>query len=269
MEGESPIGQKKGENCMTRFDLTGKTAIVTGAGRGIGKALAIGLSEAGAQVAVVARTEADLQEVVRTIEQNGGRAYPIAVDLTAAGAAEEVVSKTVEALEGLHILVNNAGMNIRKKAHEVAEQDWDRVVDLNLKATFFLSQAAGKIMCEQRYGRIVNIASVAGLVAMRTGVAYGSSKAGVIQMTRVLALEWSKFNVNVNAISPWYFRTPLTEALLDDEAFLQEVLQHTPSGRIGDVEDLVGPAIFLSSDAAAYITGQTIAVDGGMSIYGF
>lgn len=254
---------------MTRFDLSGKTAIVTGAGRGIGKALALGLAEAGAQVAVVARTETDLHEIVGTIEANGGKAHAIAADLTEAKAADKVVSQTVEALGGLHILVNNAGMNLRKKAHEVTEEDWDRVVDLNLKATFFMSQAAGKIMCEQRYGRIVNIASVAGQVAMRTGVAYGSSKAGVIQMTRVLALEWSKFGVNINAIAPWYFRTPLTEALLSDEAYLQEILQRTPSGRIGDVEDLVGPAIFLSSDAAAYITGQTIAVDGGMSVYGF
>ena len=254
---------------MTRFDLTGKKAIVTGAGRGIGKALAIGLAEAGAEVAVVARTEADLQEVVQEIQASGGAAAPITADLTEAGAAEKVVAETLETLGGLHILVNNAGMNIRKKAHEVSDEEWDRVVDLNLKGAFFLSQAAGKVMCEQRYGRIVNIASVAGLVALRTGVAYGASKAGVIQMTRVLALEWSKFGVNVNAIAPWYFRTPLTEALLDDEAFLQEVLQRTPSGRIGDVEDLVGPAIFLASDAASYTSGQTIAVDGGMSVYGF
>lgn len=254
---------------MTRFDLTGKKAIITGAGRGIGKALAVGLAEAGAQVAVVSRTESDLQEVVQAIEANGGVACPIAADVTEAGAAEKVVAQALDALGGLHILVNNAGMNIRKKAHEVSEAEWDRIMDLNLKAAFFLSQAAAWTMCEQRYGRIVNIASVAGLVALRTGVAYGASKAGVIQMTRVLALEWSKFGVNVNAIAPWYFRTPLTEALLNDEAFVQEVLQRTPSGRIGDVEDLVGPTIFLSSDAAAYISGQTIAVDGGMSVYGF
>lgn len=254
---------------MTRFDLSGKTAIVTGAGRGIGRALAIGLAEAGAQVAVVARSAADLQETVSEIEKAGGKAHAIVADLTASDAAQQVVDKTLETLGGLHILVNNAGMNIRKKAHEVAEEDWDRVVDLNLKATFRLSQAAGAIMCEQKYGRIINIASVAGLVALRTGVAYGASKAGVIQMTRVLALEWSRYGVNVNAIAPWYFKTPLTEGLLRDEAFLQEVLQRTPSGRIGELEDLVGPAIFLASDAAAYISGQTIAVDGGMSIYGF
>lgn len=270
MDREFTTGPKeRGRRNMTRFDLTGKTAIVTGAGRGIGKALALGLAEAGAEVAVVARTQKDLDETVQAIEAKGGKAYPITADLTASGAAEQVVAQTVEALGGLHILINNAGMNIRKKANEVTEEEWDRVVDLNLKASFFMCQAAGKIMCEQKYGRIVNIASVAGVVAMRTGIAYGSSKAGVIQMTKVLALEWSKFGVNINAIAPWYFRTPLTEALLSDEGYLQEILQRTPSGRIGDVEDLVGPAIFLSSDAAAYVTGQTISVDGGMSVYGF
>ncbi|MCK9906378.1 SDR family oxidoreductase, partial [Frankia sp. Cpl3] len=125
-------------------------------------------------------------------------------------------------------------------------------------------QAAGKVMCEQKYGRIVSIASVGGLVALRTGVAYGASKAGVVQMTRVLALEWSKYGVSINALAPWYFRTPLTEKLLDDPQYLKEILERTPAGRIGNLEDLVGPAIFLSSDAASYISGQTIAVDGGM-----
>lgn len=254
---------------MNRFDLTGKTAIVTGAGRGIGKALAVGLAEAGAQVAVVSRTRAQLEELVASIEQMGGKAWAIEADLTEQGAAEKVVEETVSQLGGLHILVNNAGLNVRKKALEETEEDWNRVVDLDLKATFFMSQAAGKVMCEQKYGRIVNIASVAGLVALRTGVAYGASKAGVVHMTKVLALEWSKFGVTINAIAPWYFRTPLTEALLDDPEFVQEVLSRTPSGRIGDLEDLVGPTIFLASDAAAYISGQTIAVDGGMSVYGF
>lgn len=254
---------------MNRFDLTGKTAIVTGAGRGIGKALAVGLAEAGAQVAVVSRTRAQLEELVASIEQMGGKAWAIEADLTEQGAAEKVVEETVRQLGGLHILVNNAGLNVRKKALEVTEEDWNRVVDLDLKATFFMSQAAGRVMCEQKYGRIVNIASVAGLVALRTGVAYGASKAGVVHMTKVLALEWSKFGVTINAIAPWYFRTPLTEALLDDPEFVQEVLSRTPSGRIGDLEDLVGPTIFLASDAAAYISGQTIAVDGGMSVYGF
>jgi NAD(P)-dependent dehydrogenase (short-subunit alcohol dehydrogenase family) len=254
---------------VKRFDLTGKTAIVTGAGRGIGRALALGLAEAGAQVAVVARTGADLEKLVKEMDAIGSKAHAIEADLTEKGAADRVVEATLETLGGLHILVNNAGMNIRKQALELTDEEWDRVVDLDLKATFFMSQAAGRVMCEQKYGRIVNIASVAGLVALRTGVAYGASKAGVIHMTRVLALEWSKFGVNVNAIAPWYFRTPLTEALLDDPKFVAEVLGRTPSGRIGNLEDLIGPTIFLASDAAAYITGQTIAVDGGMSVYGF
>jgi NAD(P)-dependent dehydrogenase (short-subunit alcohol dehydrogenase family) len=254
---------------LNRFDVTGKTAVVTGAGRGIGKALALGLAEAGAKVACVARTETDIREVVREIQQMGGTAFAIQADLTEDAAPEIVAASVMEKWGRWDILINNAGMNIRKQALDVSTEDWDKVVDLNLKSTFRMCQAAGRIMCEQRYGRIVNIASVAGLVALRTGVAYGASKSGVIHMTRVLALEWSKYGVNINAIAPWYFRTPLTEKLLDDPAFLQEVLSRTPSGRIGNAEDLVGPAIFLASDAAAYISGQTIAVDGGMSVYGF
>ncbi|RNB91710.1 glucose 1-dehydrogenase [Brevibacillus fluminis] len=252
-----------------RFNLTGKTAIVTGAGKGIGRALAVGLAEAGAQVAVVARTASDLDTLVAEIEQKGGKALPIAADLTEQGASEHIVEETLRELGGLHILINNAGMNIRTKALEVTEEEWDRVTDLDLKGTFFMAQAAGKVMCEQRYGRIVNIASVGGLVALRTGVAYGASKGGVIHMTKVLALEWSKFNVTVNAIAPWYFRTALTEKLLNDPAYYNEIISRTPAERVGELEDLIGPAIFLSSDAAAYVSGQTLAVDGGMSIYGF
>lgn len=252
-----------------RFDLKGKTAIVTGAGRGIGKALALGLAEAGANIAAVARTTADLEQTIAEAREKGVRAYAIQADLTESAAADRIVTETVENLGGLHILVNNAGMNIRSKALDVTEEEWDRVVGLDLKATFFLTQAAGRYMVEQRYGRIVNIASVGGLVALRTGVAYGASKAGVIHMTRVLALEWSRHGVCINTIAPWYFRTPLTEKLLDDPEFVAEVLSRTPMARIGELEDLVGPAIFLASDAAAYISGQTIAVDGGMSVYGF
>lgn len=252
-----------------RFQLEGKKAIVTGAGRGIGRALAVGLAEAGADVTVAARTRTDLESVAGEIERLGRKAHIVAADMTKQEDIQRIVNETVEHLGGLHILVNNAGMNIRTKALDVSEEDWDRVVDLDLKSVFFMTQAAGKVMCEQKYGKIVNIASVAGQVALRTGVAYGSSKAGVIHMTRVLALEWSKLGVNINTIAPWYFRTPLTEKLLADEAFLQEVLDHTPMGRIGDVQDLVGPMVFLASDAASYITGQTLSVDGGMSIYGF
>ncbi|MGE5704676.1 MAG: SDR family NAD(P)-dependent oxidoreductase [Clostridia bacterium] len=252
-----------------RFDLTGKTAIVTGAGKGIGRALAVGLAEAGAQVAVVARTKGDLNELVAEIEAIGGKALPIVADLTESGCPEQIVEETLRELGALHILVNNAGRNIRTKALDVTEEEWDQVTDLDLKATFFMAQAAGKVMCEQRYGRIINIASVGGLVALRTGVAYGASKGGVIHMTRVLALEWSKHNVTVNAIAPWYFRTALTEKLLNDPQYLSEILSRTPMERVGELEDLIGPTIFLASDASAYISGQTLAVDGGMSIYGF
>jgi NAD(P)-dependent dehydrogenase (short-subunit alcohol dehydrogenase family) len=254
---------------MSRFGLEGKKAIVTGAGRGIGRSLAVGLAESGADVTVVARTRSDLEVVAREIESFGRRAHMVTADITNLEEHRRIVDETLEHLGGLHILVNNAGMNIRAKALEVTGQDWDRVVDLNLKSVFFMTQAAGRVMCEQKYGKVVNIVSVAGQVALRTGVAYGSSKGGLIHMTKVLALEWAKSGVNLNAIAPWYFRTPLTEKLLSDESFVQEVLDRTPMGRIGDVEDLVGPTIFLASDAANYITGQTLSVDGGMTIYGF
>ncbi len=252
-----------------RFDLTGKTAIVTGAGRGIGRALAIGLAEAGAQVAAVSRTADELDQTVSEITSAGGSAHAIIADVTESGAARRIVGETIDQLGGLHILVNNAGRNIRSKALDVTEEEWDSITDLDLRAAFFMAQAAGAVMCDQKYGRIINIASVGGLVALRTGVAYGASKAGLIHMSRVLSLEWSKWNVTVNTIAPWYFRTPMTEKLLADQQYVDEILAQTPMGRVGELEELVGPAIFFASDAAAYVTGQVLAVDGGMSTFGF
>ncbi|MCZ8521016.1 MULTISPECIES: SDR family NAD(P)-dependent oxidoreductase [Paenibacillus] len=254
---------------LPSFQLEGKKAIVTGAGRGIGKALAIGLAEAGADVILLSRTPEDLLAVAGAVEAAGRRALAIPADITDREQLAAAVREAEEWAGKIDILVNNAGMNIRTPALEVTEEEWDKIADTNLKSAFFLSQQVARRMKDTGGGSIVNIASVAGYTALRTGVVYGSTKAALIQMTKVLALEWAKHGIRVNALGPWYFKTPLTEKLLADEAFVSEVLSRTPMKRIGELQDLVGPAVFLASEAAAYMTGQTLYVDGGMTIYGF
>ncbi|WP_409301293.1 SDR family NAD(P)-dependent oxidoreductase [Peribacillus sp. SCS-155] len=255
---------------LPSFRLDGKTAIVSGAGKGIGKAIAIGLAEAGADVAVLARTESDLEETARLIEQAGQRAYIAVTDVTDREQVKAAVHNTAEHFGKIDILVNNAGMNIRSKALEVTDDEWKTIMDTNLKSAFMMSQETGRVMKEQESGgSIISIASVAGQVALRTGVVYAATKAAMIQMTKVLAMEWGQYGIRVNSIGPWYFNTPLTENLLKDEKYVSEILAVTPLKRVGELPELVGPAVFLAADASSYITGQTIFADGGMTIHGF
>jgi NAD(P)-dependent dehydrogenase (short-subunit alcohol dehydrogenase family) len=254
---------------MNRFALNDRVALVTGAGRGIGKALALGLADAGADVICLSRTREEVEATAALARQMGRRALAVAADVTVKAQVEAAVAAAVREFGRIDILINNAGMNIRKPALEVEESDWDRVVATNLKGPFLVAQAVGRVMACAGYGRIVNISSVGGGVALRTGVAYGSSKAGLIHMTRILALEWAKHGVTVNALGPWYFRTSLTEKLLQDEQYVAEILARTPLKRVGDLEELVGPVVFLASNASSYVTGQVLYVDGGMTIYGF
>ncbi|KRF13289.1 SDR family NAD(P)-dependent oxidoreductase [Paenibacillus sp. Soil787] len=254
---------------LPSFQLQNKIALVTGAGRGIGRALAIGLAEAGADVALFARTASDIEEVAHEIRALGRKAYPITVDVTNREQIEEAVQQLIEQTGRLDILVNNAGMNIRSQALAVTDEEWDTIMQTNLKSAFLCSQIVGRHMQQKEYGRIINIASVAGQVALRTGVVYAATKAAMIQMTKVLALEWGKYGINVNSIGPWYFKTPLTEKILANPDYLAEIIARTPLGRVGELEELVGPAVFFASDAANYVTGQTLFVDGGMTIYGF
>ncbi|WP_309119666.1 glucose 1-dehydrogenase [Paenibacillus sp.] len=255
---------------LPSFRLDGMTAVVTGAGRGIGRALAVGLAEAGADVAILSRTAEQLALVAKEIrEATGKEALCLPSDVTRRADLEAAVAETMRRFGKIDVLVNNAGMNIRTPALEVTDEQWERIVQTNLKSAFQLSQLVGERMKERGSGRIVNISSVAGHTALRTGVVYGSTKAALIQMTKILALEWGKYGIRVNSVGPWYFKTPLTEKLLADEAFVQEVESRTPLRRIGRLEELVGPVVFLASDAASYITGQTLYVDGGMTIYGF
>ncbi|MBT2677780.1 glucose 1-dehydrogenase [Bacillus sp. ISL-35] len=255
---------------LPSFDLSGKTAIVTGAGRGIGRALAVGLAEAGADVAILARTEKDLTETAGLIEELGKKALVLPTDVTEREQIHTAIAEIESKWGKIDILVNNAGMNIRSKALDATDEEWQKIMDTNLKSAFMMSQEAGRIMKNQHSGgKIINIASVAGQVALRTGVVYAATKAALMQMTKVLAMEWGQYGVNVNSIGPWYFKTPLTEKLLEDEAYVKDILAVTPLKRIGELPELVGPVVFLSSDAGNYVTGQTLFVDGGMTIHGF
>jgi NAD(P)-dependent dehydrogenase (short-subunit alcohol dehydrogenase family) len=254
---------------LPSFRLENKVALVTGAGRGIGRAMAIGFAEAGADVAIISRTAADLEQVAEEIRATGQVAYPIVANVRSREDIERSISTLLEQAGRIDILVNNAGLNIRSQALEVTDDEWETIMQTNLKSAFLFSQLVGKRMKEQGSGRIINIASVGGHVALRTGVVYGATKAAMIQMTKILALEWGKYGIQVNAIGPWYFNTPLTEKLLADPIYLGEIVSRTPMQRVGELQELVGPAVFLASDAASYITGQTLFVDGGMTIYGF
>ncbi|HET6873050.1 MAG TPA: glucose 1-dehydrogenase [Sporolactobacillaceae bacterium] len=254
---------------LPNFQLKDQVAIVTGAGRGIGQALAVGLAEAGADVVILARTKSDLNETAALIEKVGRKALPIQTDITKRDEVVSAVQQAKDAFGKIDILVNNAGMNIRSKALDVTDEEWHTIMETNLHGAFMMAQETAKVMKESNKGKIINISSVGGGVALRTGVVYASTKAAMIQMTKNLAIEWAQYGINVNAVGPWYFRTPLTEKLLADEAYLKDILSRTPIKRVGELEDLVGPVVFLAGEGANYITGQTLFVDGGMTIYGF
>ncbi|MBN9653029.1 glucose 1-dehydrogenase [Halobacillus sp. GSS1] len=250
------------------FRLERKLAVITGGTKGIGKAITLAFAESGADVIVIARSEKDLEQTKKEVEELGQQASIICHDIN---DYKEIIQEVERVREGrkLDIWVNNAGMNIRSEAESVTEEEWDQIISTNMRSAFFLSQYAGQVMKSSKEGKIINISSVGGHTALRTGVVYAMTKSALIQMTKNLALEWGKYNINVNAIGPWYFPTSLTEQLLQDESYVQEILERTPLNRIGKLEELSGAAVFLASDAGNYMTGQTLFVDGGMTIYGF
>ncbi len=250
---------------MKAFDLTGSVAVITGAGSGLGKAIAKALAQHGADVAVteLPGKTALAEETVGELLALGRRAQAIPLDVTDLVSIDALVPAVVGSLGRLDILVNNAGLNIQREALEVTEEDWDRVLDVNLKGLFFCSQAAGRHMIEHGGGRIVNIASQMGLVGYWRRAAYCSSKAGVVNLTRVLAIEWAKYGINVNAIAPTFVLTPLTAPMFEDADFKADVLARIPLGRLADPDDVANAAVYLASPAAKMVTGQTLAVDGG------
>ena len=243
------------------FDLTGRVALVTGANTGIGQAIAVALAAAGADVACAGRTPAE--ETAARIRGLGRRCALVSADLSTIAPVGRVVAEVVEALGGLDILVNNAGIIRRADAVDFTEEDWDAVIDTNLKSVFFLSQAAGRQMIAQGRGRIINIAS---MLTFQGGIrvpSYTASKSGVGGLTKLLANEWARHGVTVNAIAPGYIATNNTAALQADEARNRSIVERIPAGRWGDPADLGGAAVFLASDAAAYVQGHVLAVDGG------
>lgn len=250
---------------LASFRLEGKTAIVTGAGKGIGRAIALALGEAGANVLLVARTESDLEQV--TGEMAGDRTSYAVADVTDRGDIQKAVEAAVERFGKVDILVNNAGINIRSKLDDATDSEWHKIMDTNAQSVFMFSQEAAKHMTKG--ASIINVSSVGGDRALKTGIVYAASKAAIIQMTKVMAMEWGERGIRVNAIGPWYFRTPLTENLLSDQEYLDSILAVTPLKRVGELPEVASPVVFLASDAAGYITGQTLFIDGGMSIHGF
>jgi NAD(P)-dependent dehydrogenase (short-subunit alcohol dehydrogenase family) len=252
------------------FDLTGKAAFVTGAGRGIGRTIAEGLANAGADVILLARTEAEVGKAATDIAEKTGRTtLPIVCDVTNSSSIQEAVDFALQQFQKIDILINNAGTSVRKTSFELLEEEWDTVIDVNFKSVFLLSKVIGKHMVEQKWGRIINIASVASSLTLSSGTPYGPSKAGVVQLTRQLANEWAKEGVTVNAISPWFFKTSLNEEALDNNDFRTMIENRTPMKRLGNLEELITPVIMFCSDGAGYITGQNLFVDGGVTHYGF
>jgi len=248
---------------LDKFKLNGKVALVTGASSGLGQAVAIALAEAGADVACHARSEGKANETIEAITNLGGRAVTVAGDMADRTTPSRIVAETIENFDRIDILINNAGMIRRSPAVDYSEDDWSTVLDVNLSSVFRLSQAAGREMIKQGSGKIVNIASLLSFQGGITVPAYTASKSGVAGLTKALANEWAKSNVNVNAIAPGYMETANTSALRADETRNRQILERIPVGRWGSPEDLVGAAVFLSSEASDYVHGHVLVVDGG------
>lgn len=247
-----------------RFDLTGKVAIVTGAGRGIGRSIALGLAEHGADVVLCSRTQKELEQVAQEVKNLGQKVLPFVIDMAQISQFDRLIGETLKAFGHIDVLINNAGILIVAPAEEVKEEDWDSVMNTNAKGPFFLAQKAGRVMIQQKKGgSIINITSeVVHRVELDLG-AYCPSKATLYNITKVLAAEWGKYKIRVNCLAPCFVNTVMNRPLIGDKVWYEAKLKGVPLGRHSEPEDLTGGAIFLSSDASAYITGTTILVDGG------
>ena len=245
------------------LSLEGKTAVIVGGTSGIGRALSLGLADAGADVIASARRKEQVEETAAAIETKGKRTLRVPSDVADRASLENLLAETLKHFDKVDILINSAGKIKRAPTLTFPEEEWQSIIDTNLTGTLRACQIFGKHMLDRGYGRIINIASLNTFVALNEVAAYAASKAAVASLTRSLAVEWSKHGVCVNAIAPGVFRTALNAELLDSSPRGKELLMRIPMGRFGKTEEVVGAAIYLSSDAASYTTGQTLVVDGG------
>lgn len=247
------------------FDLTGKRAVVTGGNSGIGEAMARALGLAGARVLLIARRQAELDAAVDRLERDSIEADALAADLSDPRAVKDAAARAEARLGQVDIVVNAAGVNLREPFADVTPTSWQTQINLHLSAPFFMTQALAPGMKERGWGRIVNIASLQSTRAFANSAPYGAGKGGVVQLTRAIAQEWSRFGITCNAIGPGFFPTALTAAVFDDPELSRRNAEQTCIGRNGELADLYGATVFLASDASAYITGQTLMVDGGFT----
>lgn len=254
---------KNSEQEYPNFNLDGKVAIVTGAARGLGRACALALAHEGADIALGLRDVATATDLEQEIKTMGRKVIRLQMDVSDLQQINDAVARVVETFGKIDILVNNVGVAQGNPAENVTEADFDHTVNLNLKGTFFTAQAVGKQMIKQGSGRIINMSSQAGFIALDNESIYCMTKAGVNHLTKNLASEWAKYNINVNAVAPTFIETPGTEPWLKDKAFRQSVVDRIPLGRIGKPMEVAGAVVFLASDAASLITGEIMLIDGG------
>lgn len=251
---------------QNRWLLTGKKAVITGGSKGIGEATVREFLALGAEVLAVARKQADLDQLK---ERNPGKLYTLSADVSTSEGREAIATWVQQEWGQLDILVNNAGTNIRKPTADYTSEEYDFIMQTNLQSAFELNRLMYPFLKAAEQGNIVHVTSVAGLTHLRTGSVYGMTKAALTQLTRNLAVEWAKDGIRVNAVAPWYISTPLAQTVLQNPEFYNNVISRTPMQKVGEPEDVAGTVAFLCLPAAAYITGQTIAVDGGFTVNGF
>jgi 2-deoxy-D-gluconate 3-dehydrogenase len=249
-----------------RQELTGKVAIVTGAGRGLGRAMALALADAGAAVTAASRTRGDLDAVVGEVNSAGGRGLACPTDVTDEASVEAMVRSTLEEFGRVDIVVNNSGILATRALVDQAAEEWDQIIATNLRGTFLVTRAVGRHMIARGTGKVVNIASNFALQGVANHAAYSSSKAAIIAFTRAMAIEWAVHNIQVNAIAPGYFATDLNAGMRADDALAAKVVRAIPAGRMGDAAELAGWLVLLCGPASDFVTGEVIVIDGGQSV---